>query len=64
MEIIGQSDKEVKVMVIKMLIRRGNKVDELSKNLEKGDKIFKKNQSQLKNKITEMETTLRESTSY
>lgn len=46
-------DKSIEALVIKMITELGNRIDEYSENFNKELKNVKKNQSQLKNAITE-----------
>lgn len=54
MELSNPSDKEFKVMVIKMLTRLERRVARHSENLNKQIENIKKNQLKMNNKINEM----------
>ena len=56
MEINNLSDKEFKVMIIKMLTKLRRRMDDHSENFSRVRKYFKK--SELKNTITEIKNTL------
>ena len=57
MEISNMPDREFKVMVIKILIIK-KRVEDLNKTLNKEIKNIEKNQSEMKNSITEIKNTL------
>ena len=52
MEISNLPDKEFKVIIIKMLNKLGRRMDEHSEKFNKDLENIKKNQTELKNKIT------------
>ena len=60
METSNLPDKKSKVMVIKLLIGLGRRVDELSENFNKEIEKCKKKESELKNTVTEVKNTLEE----
>jgi len=64
MEINNISHKEFKVMVIKILTRLKRRVKELSENFNKEIESIKTNQSELKNTITKMKSTLQGSSTH
>ena len=58
MEISKLSHKEFKVMIIKMLKELRRRMDEHSEKFNRELENIKKNQTELKNIITEIKTTL------